>query len=251
MALDALGDRDRALQLLADMQHLRGDDGRYWTGYVYADDVHWPVEHTTYTAAAVILAVDALARTHARQRHLPRRGPADWLRAPEPACGCERGSPTRWSRRAQSPSSATPQAGRSDPHRPDVGRSRRSRPRAPAGRRGTAAGRRRRVGEDVVDRQQPAVHHPRRPAGVVGLGGLLGVAAVDEQHRQRACARAAATVVDRPTTATTSSSRPASSRSCGGRPAACPSARPRGRPGSGRGAPSRPGSPPSRGGGRR
>jgi len=69
MALDALGDHRRALALLADMQHLREPDGRYWTGWVYDDgtphegeprDVHWPVEHTTYTAAAVILAVDAL-----------------------------------------------------------------------------------------------------------------------------------------------------------------------------------------------
>lgn len=61
MALDALGDRDRALQLFADMQHLRDSEGRYWTGYVFPDDVSWPVEHTTYTAAAVILAADALA----------------------------------------------------------------------------------------------------------------------------------------------------------------------------------------------
>lgn len=60
MALDSLGDRDRALQLFADMQHLRGEGGRYWTGYVYPDDVNWPVEHTTYTAAAVLLAADAL-----------------------------------------------------------------------------------------------------------------------------------------------------------------------------------------------
>ncbi|NYG57594.1 hypothetical protein BJ980_000517 [Nocardioides daedukensis] len=60
MALDALGDRDRALQLLADMQHLRDEGGRYWTGYVFPDKVNWPPEHTTYTAAAVILAVDAL-----------------------------------------------------------------------------------------------------------------------------------------------------------------------------------------------
>lgn len=61
MALDAIGDRERALQVLADMQHLRGEDGKYWTGYVYPDDVNWPHEHTTYTAAAVILAVDALS----------------------------------------------------------------------------------------------------------------------------------------------------------------------------------------------
>ncbi len=64
MALDILGDHRRALQLLADMQHLRTADGSYWTGWVYGDDVNWPVEHTTYTAAAVILAVDALGETH-------------------------------------------------------------------------------------------------------------------------------------------------------------------------------------------
>ena len=61
MALDAIGDRARALQLLADMQHLRTDDGSYWTGYVWPDQVNWPAEQTTYTAAAVILAVDALS----------------------------------------------------------------------------------------------------------------------------------------------------------------------------------------------
>jgi GH15 family glucan-1,4-alpha-glucosidase len=61
MALDAIGDRGRALELFADMQHLRTQDGAYWTGYVWPDDVNWPVEHTTYTAAAVVLAWDALA----------------------------------------------------------------------------------------------------------------------------------------------------------------------------------------------
>lgn len=71
MALDSLGDHRRALTLLKDVQFLREDDGRYWTGWVYGDadidpesgeprNVHWPDEHTTYTAAAVILAVDAL-----------------------------------------------------------------------------------------------------------------------------------------------------------------------------------------------
>jgi len=65
MALDAIGDRPRALQLLADMQHLRAERGKYWTGHVFPDDVNWPVEHTTYTAAAVILAVDALTHTTA------------------------------------------------------------------------------------------------------------------------------------------------------------------------------------------
>jgi hypothetical protein len=60
LALEALGDRKRAVELFAAMQHLREPDGRYWTGYVFPDDVNWPGEHSTYTAAAVILAADAL-----------------------------------------------------------------------------------------------------------------------------------------------------------------------------------------------
>ncbi|HEX6150535.1 prenyltransferase [Nocardioides sp.] len=63
LALDALGDRDRAALLLADVQHLRHEDGSYWTGLVFPENVHWPDERTTYTAAAVILAVDALSET--------------------------------------------------------------------------------------------------------------------------------------------------------------------------------------------
>jgi hypothetical protein len=63
MALDCLDDHARARQLYADMQHLRHDNGSYWTGYVYPDEVNWPGEQTTYTAAAVILAADELSRT--------------------------------------------------------------------------------------------------------------------------------------------------------------------------------------------
>lgn len=63
MALDCLDDRDRALQLYADMQHLRHENGSYWTGSVHPDHVFWPPEQTTYTAAAVILAADELSRT--------------------------------------------------------------------------------------------------------------------------------------------------------------------------------------------
>lgn len=47
------------------MQHLRDPDGSYWTGLVYADGKRWPVERTTWTGAAVILAADALSRTTA------------------------------------------------------------------------------------------------------------------------------------------------------------------------------------------
>jgi hypothetical protein len=66
LALHANGDSDAAAQLIADMQHLRDDDGSYWTGLVFDEGVRWPVERTTWTAAAVVLAVDALNGEHAR-----------------------------------------------------------------------------------------------------------------------------------------------------------------------------------------
>ena len=62
MALAAIGD-DRASMLFADMQYLRTDRGEYWTGFVFPANVNWPVEQTTYTAAAVILAWDVLTGT--------------------------------------------------------------------------------------------------------------------------------------------------------------------------------------------
>ncbi|WP_333767669.1 prenyltransferase [Streptomyces sp. IBSBF 2435] len=60
LALWAVGESDRAVRLLADMQRLRADDGLYWTGYVFDDDAMWPVERTTWTAGALLLAVAAL-----------------------------------------------------------------------------------------------------------------------------------------------------------------------------------------------
>lgn len=63
LALDALGDHERALTLVASAARLRHRDGLYWTGIVLPDEVHWPDEQTTYTAAALVLAVDALSRT--------------------------------------------------------------------------------------------------------------------------------------------------------------------------------------------
>ncbi|GAA3160669.1 prenyltransferase [Blastococcus jejuensis] len=61
LALAAAGQHDAAMEQLAAMQHLRHDDGSYWTGYVFADDARWPIERTTWTAAAVVLAADALS----------------------------------------------------------------------------------------------------------------------------------------------------------------------------------------------
>ena len=63
LSLAAAGQREAAIEQVAAMQHLRDDDGSYWTGYVFADDARWPVERTTWTAAAVLLAADALSGT--------------------------------------------------------------------------------------------------------------------------------------------------------------------------------------------
>lgn len=60
----AAGDVDRARALFAHAQSQRLDDGRYWTGVVHPQLVHFPAEETsTYSAAAVVLAADALGGT--------------------------------------------------------------------------------------------------------------------------------------------------------------------------------------------
>ncbi len=90
LALDALDDRARAVRLLSDMQHLRHEDGSYWTGFVFPENVNWPGEQTTYTAAAVILAVDALSLTTPGATIM--RGTT--LAAPFAEIGLECGCPT-------------------------------------------------------------------------------------------------------------------------------------------------------------
>ncbi len=57
----AVGDRTRALELFTWAQRLRDVDGSYFTGIVMPEEVHFPAEErSAYTAAAVILAADAL-----------------------------------------------------------------------------------------------------------------------------------------------------------------------------------------------
>ena len=60
----AVGERQIAEDLFAWAQQYRVDSGRYWTGTVYPDLSRFPAdEQSTYTAAAVVLAADALAGT--------------------------------------------------------------------------------------------------------------------------------------------------------------------------------------------
>lgn len=63
IALDATGQRERALELVSDIQFLRAEDGGYWTGWVFPEEVNWPGEKSTWTSAAVILAADVLSET--------------------------------------------------------------------------------------------------------------------------------------------------------------------------------------------
>ncbi|HWC35454.1 MAG TPA: prenyltransferase [Mycobacteriales bacterium] len=89
MALDTVDMNDEAHQLYSDIQHMRHEDGSYWTGWQFEAKVNWPAEQSTWTAAAVVLAADALSRTSPasgifRADDLPLP-----VRIETEACGCE------------------------------------------------------------------------------------------------------------------------------------------------------------------
>jgi len=64
MAHAAAGDIAGAHRLLAATRQLRDTDGSYFTGMVHPERLHFPGgERTTYSAAAVVLATDALVGT--------------------------------------------------------------------------------------------------------------------------------------------------------------------------------------------
>ncbi|MBC9955546.1 prenyltransferase [Yimella sp. cx-51] len=63
-ALDAMGDHDRAVEVFEQVQFLYDPTtGGYWTGKNIPNDQVWPVEQTTWSAAAMLLAADALTQT--------------------------------------------------------------------------------------------------------------------------------------------------------------------------------------------
>jgi len=62
LAYLSLGEREYARMLFGWAQLLRSEDGHYWTGIVFPEMVHFPGnEKSTYTAASIVLAADALA----------------------------------------------------------------------------------------------------------------------------------------------------------------------------------------------
>ena len=61
IALARLGQINRAKEIFSWLHQWKDpEDNLYWTGYVYPDKAFWPIEKPTWTAAAVILAADAL-----------------------------------------------------------------------------------------------------------------------------------------------------------------------------------------------
>jgi hypothetical protein len=64
LAYLSVGHDELAMTLFHWAQSLRDDDGCYWTGIVFPEMVHFPGnEKSTYTAASIVLAADALSGT--------------------------------------------------------------------------------------------------------------------------------------------------------------------------------------------
>ncbi|MCF8104644.1 MAG: glycoside hydrolase family 116 protein [Desulfohalobiaceae bacterium] len=62
MALVGAGEYSRAALVFSWLHHHRDRQGAYWTGYQTELGGYWPEERPTWTAGAVLLAADALAR---------------------------------------------------------------------------------------------------------------------------------------------------------------------------------------------
>ncbi|HEX9063602.1 MAG TPA: prenyltransferase [Streptosporangiaceae bacterium] len=91
IALEAIGDAQTALDLLDQMQRLRDPSGAYWTGWQYVNQRHYPDEQSSYTAAAIVLAADALCGATGGSPLFRDVGadPAVAGLAGDPGCGCE------------------------------------------------------------------------------------------------------------------------------------------------------------------
>ena len=87
LSLDAVGWGERALGLLAETNRHRCLDGSYFTGLAYPQEITFPhAETTSYTTAAILLAVDAVTNSSPAAglfRHGVLAETLDW---PEPGC---------------------------------------------------------------------------------------------------------------------------------------------------------------------
>lgn len=60
LALIAAGQKEKAIKIFSWLHTNRDKNGAYWTGYQTKLDIFWPLEQTTWTAGAVLMAADAL-----------------------------------------------------------------------------------------------------------------------------------------------------------------------------------------------
>lgn len=60
LTLEAMGDYEQAERVFRCLDGKKYDDGSYWMGVTFPDAVIWPEDRTSWTAAAVLLAYDAL-----------------------------------------------------------------------------------------------------------------------------------------------------------------------------------------------
>ncbi|HSZ39261.1 MAG TPA: prenyltransferase [Trebonia sp.] len=98
LSLDAAGRRDEAAVMFREVHRQRHADGSYWTGWQFVNEAHFPDERSSWTAAAVVLAADALngfSRGAAVFRDAAAGADsADALAPADPeACGCARTLP--------------------------------------------------------------------------------------------------------------------------------------------------------------
>jgi hypothetical protein len=91
IALEAIDDAAGALDLLDRIQILRDESGAYWTGWQYVTRRHYPDEQSSYTAAAVVLAADALcgATPGSAIFRDVAADPSVAMPRGDAACGCE------------------------------------------------------------------------------------------------------------------------------------------------------------------
>jgi hypothetical protein len=108
LALDACGRHAQAAELFRGIHGQRHEDGSYWTGWQFVNQAHFPAERSSWTAAAVILAADALngfsggapifrdaPAPRVRAQHAPGTRHTDGVPVPDgcppadpEACGC-------------------------------------------------------------------------------------------------------------------------------------------------------------------
>jgi hypothetical protein len=62
LALNAIGEVEKARIVFSWLLDKKYDDGSYWMGVTFPDAVIWPEEKTSWTTAAILLACDALYR---------------------------------------------------------------------------------------------------------------------------------------------------------------------------------------------